>query len=387
MSGRKGSIAIIWSSFGLYHLGRLKGAARAFERLNLRVVGIEVSRSDRLYPWKVESADDGYERVTLFERDYWDLEPRVIRRRLRAVLDGISPVAVAVDGWAFPEAKFALRWAKRMRRPVIVMSESKEDDMPRSTLKEYLKRLIVRRFDGALVGGGPQMRYVQGLGIRRERIFPGYDVVDNEYFRKEVSSIRRNPGELRRLRALPENFFLAAMRPIPEKNLPRLLEAYQEYRGGLDRAPWGLVICGSKEQDEEVRKFKGSLEGVDFRGFTEPEEMPLFYALANCFILPSIKDSWGLAVNEAMASGLPVLVSRKCGCAGDLVKEGFNGFTFDPFDVREMAEKMRFITSCDGEALRRMGKNSESIISPWSVDLFGENLLRAVTSAKNWSGS
>lgn len=117
-------------------------------------------------------------------------------------------------------------------------------------------------------------------------------------------------------------------------------------------------------------------------GFKQYSELPAYYGLASVFILPSIKDTWGLVVNEAMAAGLPVLVSNRCGCAPDLVEEGCNGYTFDPYNVDALAGLMRKISAddCDRAA---MGQASRDIIARWTPQTFAENLCKAAEAALN----
>jgi glycosyltransferase involved in cell wall biosynthesis len=91
-------------------------------------------------------------------------------------------------------------------------------------------------------------------------------------------------------------------------------------------------------------------------------------------------EQWGLVVNEAMASGLPVLVSNRCGCARDLVKSGVNGFTFDPFNVEQLSELMRDL-SLPGFDLAAMGQASQKIISEWGLGRFADGLAQAVSVA------
>src|SRR5208337_5127598 len=76
-------------------------------------------------------------------------------------------------------------------------------------------------------------------------------------------------------------------------------------------------------------------------GFKQYEELPAYYGLAGAFVHASTAEQWGLVANEAMASGLPVLVSNRCGCATELVEEGRNGFAFDPENVEQLAGFMR----------------------------------------------
>lgn len=121
-------------------------------------------------------------------------------------------------------------------------------------------------------------------------------------------------------------------------------------------------------------------ECVVLPGFKQYGELPVYYGLASCLILASTSETWGLVVNEAMASGLPVLVSKACGCCEDLVREGENGFSFDPLSVDEMAEKMRMISHGEYD-LAKMGQASQEIIANWGCDNFARNLWRAAQCA------
>ena len=106
-------------------------------------------------------------------------------------------------------------------------------------------------------------------------------------------------------------------------------------------------------------------------GFKQYGELPLYYANAGAFVHASTTEQWGLVVNEAMASGLPVLVSERCGCAPDLVETGRNGYTFDPHDVDALARLMLDMASdaCDRAA---MGRASREIVARWSPATFAE---------------
>jgi glycosyltransferase involved in cell wall biosynthesis len=91
----------------------------------------------------------------------------------------------------------------------------------------------------------------------------------------------------------------------------------------------------------------------------------------------------GLVVNEATANGLPVLVSNRCGCAMDLVKDGVNGFTFDPYNVEEMAQAMFQLSACQPSRLSEMGDASRKIISNWGPERFTQRLKAAAECAPN----
>jgi glycosyltransferase involved in cell wall biosynthesis len=116
-------------------------------------------------------------------------------------------------------------------------------------------------------------------------------------------------------------------------------------------------------------------------GFKQPKDIANYFSNAICLILPSIYETWGLVVNEAMAAGLPVLVSRACGCAPDLVQEGINGFTFDPYDVDGLARLMVRMSSGEVD-LQAMGRASRKIIADWTPEVFAENLFKALEAAR-----
>src|SRR5207244_4064698 len=102
------------------------------------------------------------------------------------------------------------------------------------------------------------------------------------------------------------------------KNLPRLLEAFAGYRRLAGDAAWELVLLGDGPLRPELVALLKDLEldgHVLLPGFKQYDELPAYYGLAGAFIHASTTEQWGLVVNEAMASGLPVLVSDRCGCA------------------------------------------------------------------------
>jgi glycosyltransferase involved in cell wall biosynthesis len=119
---------------------------------------------------------------------------------------------------------------------------------------------------------------------------------------------------------------------------------------------------------------------VYFYGFRQIQELPVFYALAEAFILPSLEEEWGLVVNEAMAAGCPVLVSSAAGCCEDLVREGEVGWSFDPAQAGPLAGLLaRF--AADPSLSRRMGDAATRHIDSWSCANFARNAREAALAA------
>jgi glycosyltransferase involved in cell wall biosynthesis len=210
-------------------------------------------------------------------------------------------------------------------------------------------------------------------------------VVDNDYFGRRTAEIRNSKFELRNKRGLPENYFLASARFIEKKNLSALIEAYAEYRRRSEiaaKVPWDLVVLGDGPLRETLNSQLSTLnlnEHVHLPGFKPYDELPVYYELANALVHASTTEQWGLVVNEAIASGLPVIVSDRCGCVPELING--NGFTFDPTNEHELTARLLEMASLSIEERKRLGDNSYRIAANFGPERFGEGLERAASVA------
>lgn len=378
-------IAILWSRFGPYHLARLEGARSAARRCGADVVGVAVSDADSIYKWdRIEHGGDGV--MTVFPGSRYEAVGAAdLRKGLAKVLNGVGCNVVAINGWSVAESRVALAWRRAdPRRRAVLMSETKRDDSRRHWWKELLKRRIVKRCDAALVGGRTQRSYVNDLGMEKARIFTGYNAVDNAYFKTGAEASWCNAVALRRRHELPKCYFLACTRFLPRKNVDGLLRAYERYCRRSEGPPWGLVILGSGAESERLGRLERRLnlvQKVSWPGFVQYDSLPVYYGLASAFIHPAKSEPWGLVVNEAAASRLPLLVSKTVGARYELVEEEANGYLFDPFNVEDLAESMAAMSRLDDETRRRMGRHSEAIVDRFSPQNFGRQLLRAAETA------
>ena len=120
---------------------------------------------------------------------------------------------------------------------------------------------------------------------------------------------------------------------------------------------------------------------VRLPGFKQYDELPVYYALAKAFVHASTTEQWGLVVNEAIASGLPVIVSNRCGCVPELVQG--NGFTFEPTDEHELGSRLLQMASLSDDERRRLGDASYRIAANFAPERFGEGLEQAAQLALN----
>jgi 1,2-diacylglycerol 3-alpha-glucosyltransferase len=387
---RKPAVAVVFHHIGPYHHARLNAAAD-----KLSVTGIEWS-AQGLDAWGVAATDARYRKVSLFSkaREHYPRKT-ALKQAFWWALEQAKPDVVAVNGWNNFGSLIAASCCIQRGTPMVVMSESARQDEPRTWWKETIKRRIIAFFSAALVGGQRHVEYLVELGMPAERIFTGYDVVDNRDFREKAEEIRSQKSEIRQKYAFPENYFLASARFVEKKNLPTLIRAYAEYRdrsqgigvtdpGYNGGVPWDLVILGDGLLKSDLCRLISDfcLNGrVHLPGFKPYDEVPIYYALANAFVHASTTEQWGLVVNEAVASGLPVIVSDRCGCVPELVHG--NGFTFDPFDEKELAERLLMMTSLSKNERRNLGNVSYRISANFLPGRFGAGIEQAVRLALN----
>jgi 1,2-diacylglycerol 3-alpha-glucosyltransferase len=374
------AIAVVFHHNGPYHHARLNAAAD-----RLAVTGIEWSAKG-YDSWGAADSPARYRKVSLFSEatDQYPAKAQ-LRRVFWSALEQANPDVVAVNGWNNFGSLAAADCCVRLGIPMVVMSESARQDEPRTWWKEMIKRRIVDLHSAALVGGQRHAEYLVELGMPRERIFTGYDVVDNKYFRQAAEEIRSRRSEIRQKFGLPENYSLASARFVEKKNLRGLIRAYAKYRQNSEVGgdlPWDLVLLGDGPLREALNSQLSTLNlygHVHLPGFKQYDELPVYYALAKAFVHPSTTEQWGLVVNEAIASGLPVIVSERCGCVPELVRG--NGFTFDPIDERELPSRLLQIASLSDDERRSLGDASYRIAENFAPEHFGEGLEQAAQLA------
>jgi glycosyltransferase involved in cell wall biosynthesis len=376
---------VIWIDWYSYHVSRFR-ALFEHESLKRQVTGIELVGGCGVHQGLQfrDSDRDGLPISSLFPQADWAKTGQMtLARAVWAKLNQLRPSSVLVPGWYTAPAVAAAVWAKVHGKRSILMSETTEQDHRRVWWKELTKRVLIRLlFDFSVAGGKPHVRYLAQLGVPRNRIARFYDVVDNLFYRTEAERARKSPN-LRRQASLPEAYFLYVGRLAPEKNVSGALRAFANYRksGGT----WSFVLVGDGPEREALEKESRELsvrEHVVFAGMKAAKETTTYYAFAGCFVLPSTREPWGLVVNEAMASGLPVIISNRCGCAEDLVESGANGYLFDPASDIELAERMRTIGESSREARDEMSKRSQEIIAGYSPEHWAAEVARVVQEGR-----
>jgi glycosyltransferase involved in cell wall biosynthesis len=258
----------------------------------------------------------------------WVVANAGVVRRLRR----LRPDVVIVGGWNQPAFWQALLYARARRVPFVVWVESTaRDERAGRGPAELAKRLIVRAATAFVVPGRAAAEYVESLGVGRERITMAPNAVDLSLFEEQVARERERRDELRAELGLDGCTFLCVSRLSPEKGVDVLVRAF-------DGVPGELVLVGDGPDRERVAALAG--EHVRLLGRVEHDELVRWYAAADAYVMPSRSETWGMAMQEAAAAGLPLVATEAPGAGYDLIEPGVNGLRVPVGDVQKLREAL-----------------------------------------------
>ena len=236
-----------------------------------------------------------------------------------------APDAVHISGWAWYSHLSALRQFAKADLPTLFRGDSHLLDKVKKGPRWWLKRAVLRhvfRWPSVfLTVGAANRSYFETFGVDSDRLFPCPHSIDVRRFAEPHDEFERRAAEWRnqlgigpgRKVLLFAGKFERKKRPV---ELMRVVQTMQD-------SSVVLVIVGCGELESEVKAIaENDPERFRVLPFQNQSRMPLVYRLGDLFVLPSLYgETWGLAVNEAMACGRPVVVSDRVGCAEDVVDE------------------------------------------------------------------
>lgn len=294
--------------------------------------------------------------------------------------------AVLINGWHYKSAWQTMRACWNSATPVMVRSDS-HLHTPRGFAKRAAKRPVynwfIPRLNACLAVGTWSREYFCYYGARDDRVFVVPHVIDDARFRDAAESLRSSRDGLRRSFGFAPDavVFLFVGKFIDQKRPRTFVEAIAE------SAKRNSQVAGLMVGDGPLKKGCENLARenrapIRFSGFLNQSEITKAYVAADALVLPSVNETWGLVVNEAMTCGLPTIVSDQVGCGPDLVVPGETGEVFVFTDVRDLADKMlRY--SQEPSLLASMGKRARKKISDYSVDNVVKSTLRAVLAVSS----
>jgi len=289
--------------------------------------------------------------------------------------------AVIITGWRPRFLWQALLASMCLSLPRIVRGESNALRV-RPWWIRLGHRLLLSRYTAFLAIGQSNHRFYLQNGVRPARIFSAPYFVDNDRFVRQSERLRAERAKVRERWDIPENSvcFLYVGKLIRKKRIFDLLEAVKIVCGtGMDIH---LLVTGAGELLSNAHRIAREHHlPVNFTGFMNQSEIAAAYVAADCLVLPSdYGETWGLVVNEAMACGLPAIVSDRVGCGAGLIEDGITGYTFPFADVEELADRM-LRCARDRPSLWAMGQRAKKrVLRDYSVEKAVQGTVAALKS-------
>ena len=283
-----------------------------------------------------------------------------------------------VHGWHFKSYCQAIAACRRCRVPIILRADSHLLE-PRPVLlrvaREVVHRVLVPQFDAYLSVGPLNEEYCRHFGADASRFFRAGHFVDNAWWSHSVAEATACRDALRRRWNVPDDALtlVFAGKFIPRKRPLELLGALRRLRD----APVHVLMAGDGPLRRQVERIVTEERlPVTLLGFINQSAMPEVYAAGDLLVLPSREESWGMVVNEAMASGLPAIVTDRVGCSPDLIRQGETGTCIPANRADALAEAIRTYLTDRGR-VRREGQAARRHIAQFSATNAAEQLLRA----------
>jgi glycosyltransferase involved in cell wall biosynthesis len=260
--------------------------------------------------------------------------------------------------------------AVRVGTPLILWATVSElTEQRRGRLREWLRPALLSRADAVLVNGASGARYIGSLGVPCQKI----QVIpySTDVSRFAQASTERVAGE-------PRQLFYAGLL-IERKGLAEFLEALARWgrRNSERRVVLRLAGDGPERRRLEALPMPPNTL-VQFLGNVAYEELPALYRSADVFVLPTLEDEWGVVVNEALASGLPVLGSRFSQAVEELIEDGQTGWTFKPDDPVELDNALSRAMSATDVEVRRLGNAARYRAAALAPDVVADRISEVV---------
>lgn len=281
-------------------------------------------------------------------------------------INDYSPTAILLYGWSYiSHLKILMHFSRKAL--ILFRGDSTLLDPPnywRAFIKSYLLNWIYRKVDYAVYVGSNNKAYFERYGLKQNQLIYGRHAVDNERF---ATNRHLEAKSLRALLQIPcdATLILFAGKLIEKKNPQLLLEAFIH----LSVPGVHLLIVGDGRLEPTLKAKVltcRNQELIHFLPFQNQQRMPVVYQACDLFCMPSAGpgETWGLAINEAMAAGKAVLASNKVGAAADLI-DGSNGQVFKSGDLRDLTQRLNTMLASK-EKLRHMGLTSREKIESWN---------------------
>ncbi len=274
-----------------------------------------------------------------------------------------------IFGWNFKSHLKVMRYFKG-KLPILFRGDStllNHTNQPfyKILARKWFLSWVYKHIDCALYVGKENKKYYTFSGLKEKQLVFAPHAIDNHRFSNNLEN-KKQAAEQWKIELgidLDKIVVLYAGKFEAVKNVELLVKAFKL----VNSEKLQLLLVGNGILEQSLKALADGKTNICFLPFQNQSKIPLVYMMSDIYVLPSKSETWGLAVNEAMACGRAVLVSNKCGCATDLVNNGVNGYVFESNDLQSLTDKLHLLLA-NKHQLVEMGKASYQMIQDWSFD-------------------
>ncbi|KRQ01518.1 hypothetical protein AOQ72_08615 [Bradyrhizobium yuanmingense] len=326
---------IMWSRYKAVVFSALHRQARA-TNIDVNVYQIAETDVNRTTLSPIDLKWHNYPFVLLFKGALSEIPTVKLYLKMAWLTWKNTANVTILSGYERPVVWLQAAILKLKRKPFALFCDSTMYDQPPNLFKGIAKRVIFNSADGMFCYGQRAVQYVNHYGVPKDRIF----------IRRQAAALPDNYSEQlvvqqRASMRSPSPRYLYVGRFSPEKSLPHLLQAFHGVVQSLPNSE--LVLVGAGPTVESLKALAaelGIIDKVTFAGSKSGNQLFDEYLKATCLVLPSKSEPWGLVVNEALSFGCPAVVSHRCGCAPELVRNEETGFIFEWGDIAQLTERL-----------------------------------------------
>lgn len=281
-----------------------------------------------------------------------------LNRKVWSKLQKDNPTLIISIGWNYLATFTAFLNAKAKGRKFALWSESTVNEKSvQRTLTLPIIKLMLRNSDFLIAAGTNAKEYLLSLGANPKKILVAYYTIDTDQLINKINkesdkSFIHRKFDLKK--GVKTILFVGQL--IKRKGVVQILNLAKKFKENTGIV---FILVGYGPMEEDISNFirANKLNNLRLAGFVPNDEVYKYYMSCDIFLLPSLEETWGLVVNEAMCAGKPVLVSKFAGSSADLVENGINGFIVNPYKEVTLVAKIKTLVE-DNDLRKKMGNES-----------------------------
>ncbi|MEX0686534.1 MAG: glycosyltransferase family 4 protein [Balneolales bacterium] len=355
MSSKK--IAILYSELAGYTLACLR-ALKQHHDVEILVFYWPPSDDAPFHFDKLEGIDHAY------PKDQYRFKEIV------EILNDFAPDIIKISGWMDKDYLKVARFFKKKGIPVVAGLDAPwAGSLKQVLFGKFAPFYLKHHIDTFWVTGERQAQFAKKFGFSGESLRYGLYCCDWDKFASAYYSNDHDHDQ--------ENAFLYVGRYISIKGIKLIIKAYNNYRA-ITENPWKLICAGTGELQKSIE----NTPGIENVGFIQPSDLPKLMKSCRAFVLPSFVEPWGVVIQEAAASGLPIICSDACGASVHLVQDGYNGYVFESGNLEHLTNCMIRMSNLSDEEYSDMSEAGFELSKQFKPERWAETIMNIITNTE-----